>query len=106
MSTEASEFFEDLDGGVFADKVSRILGEVAGAVMDQEKKGQVVINLIIKPAGGSQVMVSHDIAFKRPTLRGMAAENDTTNTPMHVGKGGKMTFFPENQTKLFSSEEK
>lgn len=105
MSTEASEFIEDLDGGVFADKVSRILGEVAGAVMDHQKKGLVVINLAITPGGGSQVMVSHDIAYKRPTTRGMASENDTTTTPMHVGKGGKMSFFPENQTKLFSNED-
>ena len=33
----------------------------------------------------------------RPTPDGKASEEETRSTPMHVGKGGRLSLAPENQ---------
>jgi hypothetical protein len=43
------------------------------------------------------VQIGHTLKVSRPTLRGKATEEDTTTTPMYVGKGGKMTIAPDAQ---------
>lgn len=97
MTTNVTRFIEELDGGVFYEKLSRVLSDVAGATLDHEDKGKVTISLEFKPIGSGQVHVEHSVEFKRPTLRGYASEKDTTATPMHVGTKGALSFFPENQ---------
>lgn len=97
MSTNVTRFIEELDGGVFEEKLSRVLSEVAGATLDHEGKGKVTISLDFAPIGAGQVQVAHSVEFKRPTMRGFASEKDTTTTPMHVGTKGALSFFPENQ---------
>lgn len=32
-----------------------------------------------------------------PTAKGKRSEENTTKTPLYVGRGGKLTLFPENQ---------
>lgn len=105
MSTQVEQFFADLDGGVFEEKISRILSDVAGATVDYQAKGQVVITLDFKQIGNSdQVQIDHKISYKRPTKRGSASETDTTTTPMYVGSKGALTFFPEKQGQLLDKK--
>jgi hypothetical protein len=47
----------------------------------------------------------HDQAqaeVRTPTPRGKASEEDTTETPMWVNKGGKLTILQEDQGNLFT----
>ena len=53
MPTKVDKFIEDLDGGVFEEKLSQILSDVAGAVIDQGKNGKVDISLTLKQIGNS-----------------------------------------------------
>jgi len=102
MPTKVSKFVEDLDGGVFEEKLSQILSDVAGAVIDQGKLGKVNISFTIRQIGSShQVQVDHTLKYQRPTARGSMSEDNTTSTPMHVGSRGALTFFAENQAQIF-----
>ena len=103
--TNASTFFEDLDAGVFAEKLGAVLSDVAAGVIDQAKPGKVQITLDFKRIGNSyQVAVSHKLAYTKPTARGKISEENSTETPMHVGSGGAMTLFPENQGAMFGKK--
>ncbi|MCU7917100.1 MAG: hypothetical protein KZQ95_01925 [Candidatus Thiodiazotropha sp. (ex Epidulcina cf. delphinae)] len=108
MTTDVSQFISDLDAGIFEEKVSAILSEVAGAVIDiSEHKlgvtGKVSLEFTIGRIGSSyQVQVDHTLKYARPTLHGKKSEENKKSTPMHVGKGGRMTFFPEDQSQLFT----
>lgn len=101
MSTDVGRFFEELDGGVFADKLGAALHDAAKGVVDYERAGKVTITLDIKRLGkGHQVTISHKLVAAMPTPRGKVTEEETTETPMHVGKNG-VTFFPEDQYPMF-----
>lgn len=108
MSTNVEQFLSDLDGGVFSEKLSAVLSNVAAAVIDQQdnrKKGKIVIELeLVQIAQSYQVNVTHSLKFVRPTGRGEQAEKYKTSTPMYVGAGGAMTFFPEKQGQMFDKE--
>lgn len=105
MPTKVGKFIEDLDGGVFEEKLSQILSDVAGAVIDQGKLGKVDISFTIKQIGNShQVQIDHTLKYKRPTSRGSMSEDNTTSTPMHVGSRGALTFFAENQAQIFERD--
>ena len=107
MTTDVNEFITDLDGGVFERKLSEALSQVAASVVDQGKKGSVSIELSMKPAGsGCQVSISSALKYTRPTKRGESSEKDVTETIMHVGQAGALTFFPPNQTQLFDKQGK
>lgn len=105
MDTDAGEFIGDLDGGVFADKLGRVLSHVAGSVMDHKGGGKITITMDVNRFGsGQQVLVKHKLVSIAPTLHGKTTEEDTTETPMHVGRGGRMSLFPEDQTQMFGKQ--
>lgn len=105
MTTQVEQFFADLDGGVFEEKLAKILSDVAGASIDYNAKGQVIIQLDFKQIGSSdQVQIDHCIKYKRPTNKGSISEVNTTTTPMYVGSRGALTFFPENQGQLLDKK--
>lgn len=107
MSTETDieEFFTDLDAGVFAQKLARALSDVAASVVDHEKKGKVSVTLDFKHIPNShQVTIDHTLNYTRPTANGEQSEKNTTTTPLHVGKGGRLSFFQENQNQLFTKD--
>lgn len=105
MSTNVNEMLSDLDGGTFEDRLGRVISEVAGAVIDNGRAGEVNIKLSIKQIGSSyQVQVGHKLSYKRPTPKGTVSEDSTSSTPMYVGTGGKLTFFPENQGQMFGKK--
>lgn len=96
--TDAPQFVADLDAGVFAEKLGRALSDVAAGVIDNSKAGKVTITLDIKRIGEShQVAIAHKLAYTKPTRRGKSSEEDTTETPMHVGRGGSLSLFPQDQ---------
>ncbi|MEM6485316.1 MAG: hypothetical protein AAF662_10070 [Pseudomonadota bacterium] len=104
--TDFGVFINELDAGVFSDKLAHELSTAALAVVQHDRVGQLQITLDIKKIGTSQVTVSHKMRSTRPTMRGKQTEEDTTETAMHVGKGGRMTFFPESQVDMFTGEVK
>lgn len=105
MSTKVDQFIADLDGGVFEQKLSHMLSQVAAACIEHEKGGRVVIEFDLKQIGSShQVQIDHTLKYVRPTMRGKVSEEEKTSTPMHVGKGGAVSFFPENQGQMFTSK--
>jgi hypothetical protein len=102
MSTNVETFMADLDAGTVQDKLGTMLSLVAASVVDTGKQGKVAISFDIKQIGNShQVEISNKLAYARPTARGKQNEEETTVTPMHVGTGGDMSFFPENQVEMF-----
>lgn len=102
MSTDVEKFVADLGAGVFEEKLSTVLSQVALAVSDRMAKGKIDISLELKPmANGAQVVVKHSLKYTKPTLRGNSSEVDTTETLMYVGKKGSMTLYPEDQTDMF-----
>lgn len=101
----ALEMIGDLDAGVFEQKLSRVLCEVAAATCEYNRAGQVVVVFTMKRLGeSSQVLLSHQIKKVRPTKRGTASEDDTTSTSMFVGVNGQLTLMPFNQGQLFEEE--
>lgn len=102
MSTDVNEFITDLDGSVFAQKVSKALSIVAAGVVDHEKAGKVTLTFDIKKLGSQQVSIEHKLAFVKPTQRGKQSEDDATTTAMYVAPGGAMSFFQPDQTQMFS----
>lgn len=102
MTTNVQEFIADLDGGVFEQKLSHALNKVAAGVIEHNKPGKVSIDLAFKRIGDSyQVAVDHKLVFSAPTNKGKVSEENTTKTPMHVGRGGMLSLFPENQAQMF-----
>lgn len=101
-NTDVATFMDDLDGGMFANKLGKALSEAAGGCVDFNKEAAVTLTFKLKRIGNSyQVGIQHKIAYTVPTQRGKVTEEDTTETPMHVGTGGRMTVFPENQHQMF-----
>ncbi|EOI3588446.1 hypothetical protein ACMSYV_000360 [Proteus mirabilis] len=104
--TNVPDFFSELDAGVFENKVSVALNDVALGVLNNGGKGKVIIELDIERLSNSmeekRVEITHKLKFTAPTLRGKRTEDDATKTPMYVGKGGKLTIMQEDQGQLFS----
>ncbi|HGN2196401.1 MULTISPECIES: hypothetical protein [Morganellaceae] len=104
--TNVPDFLSELDAGVFENKVSVALNDVALGVLNNGGKGKVIIELDIERLSNSmeekRVEITHKLKFTAPTLRGKRTEDDATKTPMYVGKGGKLTIMQEDQGQLFS----
>lgn len=100
--TNPSELIEDLDGGVFAQKIGAALSQVAGGVVEHGRKGRVSITLDLERIGNSsQVKCAHKLTYKQPTSKGAVSEDNTTETPLYVNAGGELTLFPKDQGQMF-----
>ena len=101
-TTDAEQILSDLDGGVFAQKMGRALSDVARNVTSTGKKGKVVVEFSFKQIGESnQVAMTHSLKFLVPTMRGRIVEESASDTPLHVGRGGKLSLYPGEQTEMF-----
>ena len=86
------ELFDQLDAGIFRQKVSTAFADVALGVAIHGKKGHVTLTFDFARVGEStQVEMVHKVAFSKPTERGKVSEENTTSTPLHVGVGGALT---------------
>lgn len=105
--TQGSSFTDilpDLEAGTFSDKINRALSDVAFGVVNTGKKGKIVITLDMEQiATSNQVNLTHSLKYVKPTANGKVVEENATETPMHVGRGGKLTLFPDTQEKLFDA---
>ncbi|MBN4020354.1 hypothetical protein [Morganella morganii] len=97
--TSVPDFLSELDAGVFENKLSAALNDVAFGTNKNGGTGEVHIILKFTQADEDRLKVSHKLKFVTPTKRGKT-EEDTTETPMWVGKGGKL-ILPEDQGQLF-----
>ncbi|WP_454834478.1 hypothetical protein [Rahnella aceris] len=99
--TNVPEFLSELDAGIFENKIAAALG-----VLNNGGKGKVSIEIDVSRISNSmeekRVMLAHKLKFSAPTPRGKTSEEDTTETPMYVGKGGKLTIMQEDQGQLFT----
>lgn len=99
-----STLVDDLDAGVFAQKVTAALAEAALGVAHTGKKGKVVLTFDLARIGdANQVQLTHGLRYIKPTNKGKVTEEDTTSTPLHVGPRGHLTLFPESQPQLFAA---
>lgn len=96
------ELLGELNAGVFEEKLNAALSACAlntALYGDKGKTGEITIKLTLTRIGeSSQVAMKHMLEFKKPTTRGSATEKDMTETPLHVGRGGRLTVTPDNQT--------
>ena len=107
MNTEKESFrfadaLNELDGGVFEEKLTAAIKEVLLGVAhcdDRRRKGKLTIVLTAENIGdsGTQVMLTHRLTSDRPTRRGKTVVEDETATPMFVCKDGRPSIVPEQQ---------
>ncbi|WP_318826008.1 hypothetical protein [Providencia sp. PROV252] len=104
--TNIPEFLGELDAGIFENKVAAVLNDVALGVIKHAGKGKVIIEMDISRMNNSieekRVLIQHKLKFTAPTPKGKRSEEDTTETPMYVNKGGKLSIMQEDQGQLFS----
>lgn len=100
-TTNIAELLGELNAGVFEQQLNRALSDVAANVCTCGKPGEVVITFKLKQIEqSSQVSMSHALKVLTPKPRGKIVEHHETATPLHVGPGGRLTIFPNNQTRL------
>jgi len=91
--TNTTEFFDNLNAGVFSEQIGRALSDVAAGVVDHGKKGKVIISLELAPIGESnQVKITHKLDYTMPTKRGTKREDTALDTPMYVTQSGLELF--------------
>lgn len=103
--TDVTVLMGDLDGGVFANKVSEALSQVALGVINNGTVGKVEVDFTLKRIGNSaQVELTHVVKFVKPTVRGKASEEDKTSTALYVGHGGLLSIDQSEQIPMFNSK--
>lgn len=105
MSTNVTEFIEDLDVGSFKQKLSAALSEVAIGVMLSETgaaKGKVIAEFEISMLSLEKVSVKSKLKFVKPTPRGVQTEEDVTDTPMYISRTGELSL--EQKKSLFDKD--
>lgn len=99
--TNVTDFFDNLNAGVFKEKLGVILSEAALGTMLHgigAKKGKITIDISFQQLGdNNQVVVTHKIAKSVPTKRGKKMEEDITDTAFYVGHGGVLTIEPPKE---------
>lgn len=99
---DLTKFLGEIGGGVFEDKVGTALSMAASGAINNKGTAKVTIEFSIERIGESaQVSIDHKLKYTIPTQRGKKSEEDTTNTPMYVGVGGKMTLRDESTIDIF-----
>ena len=92
------DVLDELDGGIFMQKVQAALTEVARAAITCGKQSQVVIDLKFNQIdSSSQVSITHKLATVVPRMAGKTSEEDTKKTPVYVHTDGGLSIFNENQ---------
>lgn len=105
MTTDVHELIGDLDGGALESRLSRVLSDVAAGVIDHDGKGSVSVTINLSRIGNSyQVMADAVLKYKRPTSKGEVSETNISETPLYVGKGGRLSLLQEEQGQLFGKK--
>lgn len=100
-TTDVAELLGELNAGVYEQQINRALSDIAANVCTHGKKGELTLKFTVQQIGDSnQVKVTHALKSVVPKARGKVTEEHATDTPLHVGSGGKLTLFPNNQTRM------
>lgn len=93
--TNVNDFIGELNAGILIEQLGITLSEAALATIvngQGSKKAKVNLELTLSQIGeNDQVVVAAKLSKSVPTKRGKKTEENVTDTPMFVGKGGKMT---------------
>ena len=101
QKTDFQALLSDLYGGVLIEQINHQLSDIAANVVTHGKKGELTLKLKVAQIGDSnQVQLKHSIKSVVPKARGRVIEENETETPLHVGRGGAMTLFPDTQGKF------
>jgi len=99
--TDLAQLLPDLNAGVFEQQINAALSDCAANVCTHGKPGEITIKLKLKQIGeGNQVAITHKLTSIVPKARGRIIEETAADTPLHVGHGGKLTLFPNTQSKM------
>lgn len=103
-SRNLDDVLQELDAGIFVNKVTESLKKVALGVINHDKKGSVIIKLELDRIGETDsVQIKHTIQYNQPTKRGKLVEDNATTTPMHVSRTGELSVNRQSQDDLFSA---
>ncbi|HEB94353.1 MAG TPA: hypothetical protein ENI94_13010 [Gammaproteobacteria bacterium] len=99
--TDINTTLNDLDAGIFMQKIDKALRDTALGVVTQGRIGKVIIELKLEQIGESnQVNMTHKLKYDKPTARGKLVEEDATETPLYVCRGGALSLMPDTQGKF------
>lgn len=91
----------DLAAGRFLSKIDAALKEAALATVANGRAGSVSLKFKMERIGETnQVRFTHAVEYTRPTARGSVSETDSTETPLHVSRAGKLTLMPDTQMRF------
>ena len=97
--TNFAELVGELNGGVFEQQINTALSDIAANVCTHGKKGELTLKFQIQQIGDSnQVKVTHSLKSVTPKPRGRAIEEHAVDTPLHVGRGGRLSLYPVQET--------
>ncbi|EXS28446.1 hypothetical protein J690_1908 [Acinetobacter sp. 742879] len=100
--TDCEEFINDIDGGEFAEQLSRAVSKVATAAMETQKAGVITIQLkFTKGAGHNNITVEHKLVSNAPLPKGKCVEEHRDKTPMYLNTGGDVSLFAKHTEQLF-----
>ena len=103
-ATDVSQLLSELDAGKLEAQLGHALSICGGAAFDHAGEAKVTLHLTLKrQEGGSQILVASEMSYRHPTNTGTKLETCKAKTLMHVGKGGRLTFMPENQIDMFKA---
>jgi hypothetical protein len=93
--TNVPDFIGELNAGILIEQLGAILSEAALNTVHHgkgNKKGKVSLEFTLSQIGeNEQVIVCAKLSKSIPTQRGKKSEENITDTPMFVGRGGQMT---------------
>lgn len=91
--TKVVDFISELNAGMLVEKLGVLLSQAAlGTILNNNKKGKVGCEFTFTQIGeNDQVIVTVKLTNSTPTKRGKTTEEDCTDTPFYVGRGGKLT---------------
>lgn len=93
--TNVVDFISELNAGILINQLGLTLSEAALATVLHAKgnqKGKVTLELSMAQLGeNEQVVITSKLTKSVPTKRGKKYEENITDTPFFVGKGGVLT---------------
>jgi hypothetical protein len=99
--TDFAEMLRDLNAGVFLQQIETAISDIAANVVTHGRAGELTLKFTLKQIGDSnQVQVTHALKSVTPKPRGKITEEHAVDTPLHVERGGKLTLYPNTQTRM------
>ena len=94
-NTNVPDFLGELNAGILIEQLAIMLSEAGLASVingSGNKKAKVSLEFSFQQLGeNDQVVIEAKLSKSLPTKRGKKSEENSTDTPFFVGKGGKLT---------------